>query len=713
MVFDWQNWRRPLLAVLVLSLAPLVVSCQRDDAKEQEHKLGFEEWMPRYNQYIREWLGEQVQKVESKRKASLEQLGEAETEAARVRLQGEIDGLDRDLARLQFRQQVGDYYAIKKSSDLPQNLQWQTGEGVPAMGDPKAMKGGTLNRDIRSFPATVRRFGKNSNNGFRGELYDNIDMPLVGRHSLTDEFFGILAEAWAISEDGRTVFYKLRKEATYSDGVPVVARDYLISSYLRLSDNVKAPFAEVYYREQYANFTSYGDHTISVTLPEAKPLMPLYAAASPAPAHFYAEYGPDFERRYQWRVEPTTGAYTVREGGIQKGRSIKLSRVKDWWAKDLPQLKYGYNVDYIMYHVIQDESKAFELFRVGKLDYYPVSQPEYWYEKTEIEPVFDGFIEKASFYNIYPRVPRGFYPNVTKAPMDDLDVRVGFAYAMNVQKVIDALFRGDYDRLESFSEGYGSFTNDSIKARRFSVSKARECFAKAGFTEVGTDGVLRTENGNRLEVEVTFPNVAFIPKLMAILKEEAQKCGLDLVLDAQEPTLSYKKAMEKLHVVNFGGWGVTPPFPRYHQFFHSVNAFDDDGKPRPQTNNLNVYASPRMDQLTMTVRNARDEEELRVAALEIQQIVHDEVLFVPLYVSPYRRAAYWRWLQWPNSELMEFADPKTYDPLESYYYWIDDAVKQETLQAKRQGDSFPEQIHVFDRYRNGIQLESDSTEVEE
>ncbi|WP_018969057.1 extracellular solute-binding protein [Rubritalea marina] len=697
-----RGWCSRVVLVLVALGSVALVGCQRDEADASAYTLGFEDWMPRYNQYIEEWLVEQVTQSEQRKQALQQELNDASDDAVQTRLQGELESVERELAKLEFRQEIGEYFSVKSEADLPQGLDWQDGKGVPEMGDPRAIKGGTLNRDIRSFPATVRRFGKNANHSFRGELYDNIGMGLVGRHPITEEFFGILAESWAISEDGRTVYYKLRKEATYSDGVPVVARDYLVFSYLRLSDNVKAPFFKSYLREQYANFTSYGDHALSVTLPEAKPLMPLFASVSPAPSHFYQEYGPDFVQRYQWRVEPTTGAYTVREGDIQKGRSIKLSRVKDWWAKDLPQLKYGYNVDYIIYHVIQDDSKSFELFRVGKLDYYPVSQPELWYEKTEIEPVFQGYIEKATFYNIYPRVPRGFYLNVIKAPLDDLDVRVGFAYAMHVQKVIDALFRGDYDRLESFSEGYGSFTNDAIRARRFSIGKAREHFAQAGYTTAGSDGILRNAAGERLEIEVTFPNVAFLPKMMAIFREEAHKCGLDLVLDGQEATLSYKKTMEKLHMVNFGGWGVTPPFPRYHQFFHSSNAFGDDGKPRAQTNNLNSYADPRMDHVSMTVRNARTEDELREAALEAQQIVHDEVLFVPTYVSPYRRVAYWRWLQWPNSEWMEFADPKTYDPLESYYYWIDDSVKQETLKAKRTGQVFPEQIHVFDRYRNGI-----------
>jgi len=704
--------KKTLLAAVCLAGPLFIQGCDSGEEEVYERKLGFEEFVPQYNKYVDRWLDKQLESAKNSKSEKEAELAKAETDDEKKNLESELKSLGRNIAKLKFRKSLDGYFTIKTEKDVPTNLKWENGDHVPPMGDSRAKKGGTLNTYVMTFPATVRRFGKNSNNSFRGYLYDNIEMGLVGRHSLTGDFFGILASEWAVAEDGKTVYYKLRKEAKYSDGTPVVARDYMVWAYLRLSDNVKDPFYKQFLREQYANISTYGDHMISVTLPEAKPLMPYYAAISPAPSHFYKEYGPDYVQRYQWKVEPSTGAYTVKDTDIKKGRSITLSRVKDWWGSELPQFKYAFNPDKIVYHMIQDESKAFELFRIGKLDYLGATRPEYWYEKTEIEPVFKGYVEKATFYNIYPRVPRGLYFNVTKAPVDNKDVREGAAYAMNFTKVINALFRGDYDRLESFSRGYGEFTNENLKARRYSISKARAAFAKAGYTEEGADGILRTPGGKRLEIEVTFSNVAYYPKMMAILQEEAKKAGLHLILDGQEPTLAFKKAQDKLHQVSFTGWGVTPPFPRYYQFFHSKNAVDENGDPKKQTNNLNCYGSPRMDPLTETVRNARTLEELKSAAHEVQQIVHDEVLFVPSFTTPYRRIAYWRWLKWPNSKYTQFADPKTYSPDESYYYWIDEDIKKETIKAKRAGKELGEKVHVFDRYRDGVPAEDKMLRLE-
>jgi microcin C transport system substrate-binding protein len=113
------------------------------------------------------------------------------------------------------------------------------------------------------------------------------------------------------------------------------------------------------------------------------------------------------------------------------------------------------------------------LFRAGELDTFFLTLPELWYEKSEIEPVYKGYIERVTFYNRYPKIPRGFYLNVIKPPLDNLDVRIGIQHAMNWQKVIDVMFRGDAERLNAFNEGYGVFSDPSIRARPFSIDSAR------------------------------------------------------------------------------------------------------------------------------------------------------------------------------------------------------------------------------------------------
>ena len=69
------------------------------------------------------------------------------------------------------------------------------------------------------------------------------------------------------------------------------------------------------------------------------------------------------------------------------------------------------------------------------------------------------------------------------------------------------IFRGDASRLPGWTKGYGRFDNPEIMARPFSVGKAREYFAKAGCVKEDENGILMKENGERLEVALTFSNI--------------------------------------------------------------------------------------------------------------------------------------------------------------------------------------------------------------
>ena len=662
-------------------------------------EANFEEWYPQYNRYVRNWLTKQVAGIETEIEMLNAELVEVADDEGKKKIQEVLLEKQKLLKRMQSRQEMGDYFQFKAIGDLPPELVWNNGLEQPDIGDPAAKKGGAFRYFISSFPPTIRPFGPNSNNSFRGELYDNIEISLVELHPETGEVIPGVAKEWAIGTDGKTVFFRLDPDAKYNDGVAVKAIDFMWWVYLRASDNVVTPWFKQYLREQMAQFTLFGTDIIAISLPEPKPKLAYFATLPPSPPHFYKQYGPDYKERYQWRVPPTTAAYTVKPADLVKGVSITLSRTDNWWAKEKKFYRYRFNVDRIRYTVVRDRSKAWELFRAGEIDYFPITLPEYWYQKSEMPPVFDGYVERYTWYNQFPRIPWSLYLNSAKAPLDNRDVRLGICYASNWQKVIDVIFRGDASRLPGWTKGYGRFDNPKIMARPFSISKAREHFAKAGYVKEGDDGILMKEDGQRLEVALTFSRIPVREKMMGILKEEAKKAGLDFIMDGLDHTVVYKKEMQKNHQAVFSAWGFQPPYPRYYEYFHSSNAYDDKGNLKHNTNNVFSFKDERMDQLSVAFRNARTEDELEKYAHEMQQIIHDSGVYVPGYMTEFSRIGCWRWVRWPNSEFTEFCPPRTYVPFESYVYWIDEDMKRETETAKRSGKKFPEVQAVKQRYR--------------
>ncbi|QQL44741.1 ABC transporter substrate-binding protein [Sulfuriroseicoccus oceanibius] len=694
-------WKSLILsASLVCAGGALLSSCAEPEQAVVKQDFGLEDFIPLYNNHIAEHLLQQKVRVEKALTEARETLAKAETDQAKANAASTLDDLERELARIEFRQSLDGYFSIKTPEDLPEGLVWNDGMEEPPIGDPDAKKGGRFNSFIMAYPPTLRRFGAKSNHSFRGYLYDNLEIPLVSMHPTTGQFIPGVAKRWAVSADGRTMFYEIDPDARYTDDTPVKAMDYLRGVYVRISDNVVEPFYSQYYRDQFANLTVYSDHLLSISLPDAKPLLPLYASVSPAPEKFYEEYGPDYKDRYQWRAEPTTGAYHLAEDGLQKGLSVTLTRKKDWWAKDKKHYQYMYNPDELYYKLVRSQSKAFEMFRAGEIDFHALTPPDFWYRKSEMPPVFKGYIERYTFYNQFPRPPYGLHINVRKAPLDNRDVRIGISYATNWQKVIDVIFQGDYARMNHFSEGYGSFSNPNIKARPFSIEKARAHFAKAGYTELGNDGILRKPDGTPLSVSVTYPAVPVISQRLALLKEEAAKAGLELRLNGLDPSVAFKETSDKKHQICFTAWGMQPPFPRYHQFLHSTNAVTEEGKTKPNTNNIFGWADPVTDKLSERIRNASSTEEIRDAAWKVQQIIHDEAMFVPGYLTDFIRFGSWRWMRWPDEESMPLLPPETSVPDESYVFWIDEERKQETLEAMKRGETFPEVQHTVNVFRS-------------
>ena len=691
-------WMLRLTLVSQAALVLLGTGCRRESG-QTGHTLGFDAFVPVYNRHITQWLTTQQADTEKELARVEAQLASAEPSAMDA-LRTQIEALRLDLEKWKFRLGIGDYLKFCAPNEIPAGLVWQNGMGQPEIGDSAAIKGGVFRKYIPTFPPTIRPFGENSNKSFRGELYDNINMPLVNLHPETMEMIPGTAKEWAVSADGRTIYFRIDPDARYSDGVAVHARDFLVNVYLRVSDHIVNPSSKQYFRENVAQVAVYDERTLSISLPEANLYAPALAGGLvPAPPHFYAEYGADYKERYQWRFPPTTGAYEVRPEDIIKGASITQTRVKDWWARDRKYYCYRFNADKIVYTVVRDESKAFELFRAGELDTFYLTRPELWYEKCEMDPVYKGYIERVTYYTRYPKIPRGLYLNVSRAPLNDRNVRIGIQHAMNWQKVIDVMFRGDYQRLNAFNAGYVHFSDPSIKARPYSIDLARAAFREAGFTNEGGDGILRKPDGTRLSVSVTYPAMPMSDRMFAILREEARACGFELRLDGLEFTVAYKKEMQKQHEMAMGSWLTNPPVPDFYQFMHSRTAFDERGNLKPQTNNTFVWGRPDTDALSEKVRTGRTIEEIRNAAWKLQHIVHDEAIFVPAYTVDFMRIGSWRWVRWPDCATTRFSPPVVYDPHDVYVYWIDAKLQAETQAARRTGRAFMESTKTVDEYR--------------
>jgi microcin C transport system substrate-binding protein len=592
-----------------------------------------------------------------------------------------------------------DFFRFKMPADLPTDLKWENGGDLPEMGDPDAKKGGVFHDQIDSFPATFRFVGPDANGSFRSEHWDYINVNLIQPHLNVDGWVPGIAKEWAVSPDGKTMYFRIDPDATFADGVKIESDDYFMTFYVMQSPYLKDPWYNDYYTKEFTGITRYDERTFAFHMPESKPdRMYIVYDLQPLARHFFKEFTDDYPARYQWRKFPTTGAYDIFPEGIKKGRSITLTRLKNWWARDKKHYRYRFNPDFIEYKVVGSMDKTWEMFRQGQIDWFALGLPRYWYDKSEVPEFYNGYIERQKFFNDFPRISRGIYINQSKPLLDTLDVRIGIAHALNFQKVIDVDFRGDYTRMQSTFAGFGRFTNPNVKARPFDVAKAREHFAKAGFTTAGKDGVLVNAAGKRLAVTLSLPQGPFVPMALR-LKEEAMKAGLEINLEELDLTVLFKKMDQKNHEMVMAGWAAQPPFPRLWEYYHSDNAWkvqpDGTRKVVPDTNNVTMNADPAMDPLIDQYRKAQTEEEVQRLGWQLQQMVEDKCISIPAWESPAYRFGHWRWIKWPRDGNLK----KSQLPLDTHVHWIDEDARKETQQAIREGRSFGEVYRIFDQYQ--------------
>lgn len=626
--------------------------------------------------------------------------------------------MEADLARTLKEQP--EFYHTASIDQLPADLKWEDASDLPEFADPAAKPGGTFRYYISDFPRTTRTIGPDATGGIRQYLLDYVGVAYVHPHpNLPGKAFPGLAREWAVGADGRTYYFRLDPDARWSDGKPVTTDDVVFSFYFMRSPHLREPWYNDFYTKTYERLTIYDSHTFAITLPQPKPDGVIRAGnLVPYARHAFQEFGPDWIERYQWRTVPTTGAYELLDRNIDRGRSVTLTKVENWWARDKRFWRGRYNPDRYRLEVIRDPDKAFEAFTRGDIDLYPSNLSKYWYEMLpDTHPlVAGGLIVKAKFFNQIPRPDWGIWINSARPPLNDVELRLGLQYATNFDLVCEQYFRGDAVRLETRSDGYGWNMNPKVSARHFNPATAREHFARAGFKQQGPDGILINDAGQRLSFTLT-TYLATLRDMLPILQQEALKAGLELKLEILDSTTGWKKVQEKQHELSLIALSRSvEAYPRYWEMYHGSNAWidaylDENGKPvdtfaagkpnpnptqvRVQTNNMTMTFVPELDRVIEAYDQARSMKEIKDLAAQAEWLIYQDAAWVNGWALPFHRTAFWRYVKWPKGyNVMQSRSAE-----EFFLHWIDEDERKATEEARRSGQTFPSQVLVFDQFK--------------
>jgi len=177
------------------------------------------------------------------------------------------------------------------------------------------------------------------------------------------------AQAWQLSEDGRTYTFSLRQHLRWDDGRPLVAEDF-VNGLRRLADpQTASPYAQFDARIKNAAAVFAGtapasaltveaidDHTVRIELETPEPYLPaLLAHPSMCPARRDEETAGTVKRA---RVPHGNAAYRVQDW--VPGAYVLLTRNPYYWSS-------GAKLQNVKYVFTSDAQTEFNLFRAGLL----------------------------------------------------------------------------------------------------------------------------------------------------------------------------------------------------------------------------------------------------------------------------------------------------------------------------------------------------------
>lgn len=582
---------------------------------------------------------------------------------------------------------------------LPEGIVWETNMDDPPIGSADAIRGGTLDMPLYDYPLTFRLVGPNSNDTFAAwnRLF-TMNFGLVGRHPVTDRFYPLMATAWSVQDDQRTIYFKLDPDARWSDGEPITADDYVFTLEMMRSEYIVDPFYNQFADVYFESVDKIDDYTLRVvgTRPSWRPLADYGEPLWPSPKHAIT-LDEDWVTRTTNEPQIAPGPYVVTD--VSRGESVTFERVEDWWGDGKRYFQGMYNFDRIQLKVTPIE-RSLDFLRSGDVDMIREYTARTWNEDYDIEPVRNGWIRRARVFVEIPSGVYGLQMNLEAPIFQNRDFRLAMQYLFNFDRLNENLMFNEYFRQNSFFEGT-EYANPNVRPYPFDPVKAQEHLERAGYhrperltsgsflgglwnvfrgllvTRSSTDDVLVNDQGQKATVEVLYGSPG-LARHLTVMQQEYRRAGVDLRLRLLDAGTNFERGLERKYEMTVTA-RTAGFYPDPRQYLHSENT--------ESTNNNDIwgFGSPEVDSLIQVYEDDLDFEDRRDAMYRIDQIVHDEAFYIPFWMGPYIRLAHWKYVQFPEGYL-----PKRTEQIMDYMvYWIDPAVRAEVEQAMSSGTALP------------------------
>ena len=303
-----------------------------------------------------------------------------------------------------------------------------------------------------------------------------------------------LATDWTVSDDGLTWTFTIRKNAKWSDGVPLTAKDVAFT-YNYIIKNKLANLTA--YTRLIENATALDDYTVQFTCSKPKPDMTRHWVPI-LPEHVWSKVSAkDAERGYQ-NTPPYVGSGPFQCVEWKKNNYVRLVANPTWWGPR-PEIDELYFTYYTNGDTVLQDIKAGTIDGAANLVPTQIKQLQSQPGITARAIATDGFDQLA--FNCYTGPSKG-HP-----ALRDVKFRQALNYALDLQKVADLVFMGytvpgttiippDY-----YQDPDWHWDPPAGVKYSYDPAVARQKLDEAGYTDSDGDGV-REYKGKPIELRL-------------------------------------------------------------------------------------------------------------------------------------------------------------------------------------------------------------------
>jgi microcin C transport system substrate-binding protein len=245
--------------------------------------------------------------------------------------------------------------------------------------------------------------------------------------------------------------------ARWHDGKPVTPEDVIFSFE---TSKASSPRARFYY-QHIVKAEKVGDHDVKFFFdsPGNRELPLITGQLNVLPKHWWE--GTDAQGRKRdvtaTTLEPPLGSGPYRIKDFVAGRSLVLERVKDYWAKDLPNTIGQDNFDELRYEFFRDDVVGRQAFKADQFDWYAERSAKEWSVAYDFPAVHDGRVIKEKFQVLSSGRMQGWAFNLRRPLFKDVRLRRAFNYAFDFEEMNRTLSTGEYHRDSSYFDGIPDF----------------------------------------------------------------------------------------------------------------------------------------------------------------------------------------------------------------------------------------------------------------